>query len=152
MGAKHVLNVSGRYDQIKAVCDFVSTGAKQSGLNEAAIFHIELACDEACTNIIEHGYGNENKGNIIVSWEKESDQFVITLRDNGRPFNPNNVPEPKMPPKPEDPGFSEEEVVNSLKIGGLGIHFMRKLMDDIQYHFDEKTGNTLIMIKKINKS
>ncbi len=150
MGDKHVLTVPGRYEQIKSVCDFISAAAKQSGLKESAIFHIELACDEACTNIIEHGYGGENQGDIVVSWKKEDGQFVIMLRDNGRPFNPKNVPEPTMPPKPDDPGFSEEEVVNSLKVGGLGIHFMRKLMDDIQFQFDEKTGNTLVMIKKIS--
>jgi len=150
MGDKHVLTVLGRYEQIKSVCDFVADGAAQSGLTESAIFHIELACDEACTNIIEHAYGGENQGNIIVSWQKEDGRFVITLHDNGRAFNPNNVPIPAMPPPPDDPEFSEAEIVDSLKVGGLGIHFMRKLMDDVQFQFNEKTGNTLIMIKKIS--
>jgi serine/threonine-protein kinase RsbW len=150
MGDKNVLTVPGRYEKIKSVCDFVSAGAKQSGLKDSAIFHIELACDEACTNVIEHAYGGENKGNIVISWEKDDSQFVITIQDNGRPFNPNNVPKPTMPPAPNDPNFSEEEVVNSLKIGGLGIHFMRNLMDNVQFKFDEKRGNTLIMTKMIS--
>ncbi|KAA3657076.1 MAG: ATP-binding protein [Chloroflexi bacterium] len=150
MGDQHVLTVPGRYEQIRSVCDFVAAGAKQSGLKESAIFHIELACDEACTNIIEHGYGGEGQGNIIVGWVMEKKRFVITIRDNGRPFNPNNVPEPPTPPTPDDPNFSKEEIVDSLKVGGLGIHFMRKLMDDVQFNFDEKTGNTLVMIKKIS--
>lgn len=151
MGDKHVLTVSGRYDQIKSVCDFVSAGAKQSGLNESAIFHIELACDEACTNIIEHAYDGEGQGNIWVHWEKTNDQFVITIRDNGRPFDPQKVPEPTTPPTLDNPNFSEEDVLKSLKVGGLGIHFMRKLMDNVQFSFDKKTGNTLIMIKKISE-
>jgi len=150
MGDQHVLTVQARYEQIKSVCDFVAVGAKLSGLKESAIFHIELACDEACTNIIEHGYDGEGQENIIVRWEKENDRFVITIRDNGRPFNPNIVPEPPKPLALDDPNFSEEEIVNSLKIGGLGIHFMRKLMDDVQFSFDEKSGNTLVMIKKIS--
>ena len=150
MGDQHDLTVPGRYEQIKSVCDFVAAGAKQSGLKEAAIFHIELACDEACTNIIEHGYGDEDQGNIVVSWKMEKHQFVITIRDHGRPFNPNNVPEPATLPTPDDPNFSEEEIVNSLKVGGLGIHFMRQLMDDVQFQSNEKTGNTLVMIKKIS--
>jgi len=149
MGDQHVLTVSGHYEKIKSVCDFVADGAARAGLDEAAIFHIELACDEACTNIIEHGYGGENIGDIVVSWEKEGTSFIITLRDNGRPFNPTKVPKPKIPKKPDDPTFSEEEVVKSLKVGGLGIHFMRKLMDEITFNFDETTGNTLVMVKKI---
>ncbi len=150
MDDPHVLTVPGRYEQIKSVCDFVAAGAKQSGLKESAVFHIELACDEACTNIIEHAYGGENQGNIVVRWEKGNNQFVITIRDNGRPFNPNNVPEPNTPSTLDDPNFSEEEIVDSLKVGGLGIHFMRKLMDEVQFRFDEKNGNTLVMIKKIS--
>lgn len=150
MGDKHVLTVPGRYEQIKPVCDFVADGAMQAGLKDAAIFHIELACDEACTNIIEHGYGGENLGSIRVSWEKVNNSFVITIRDNGHPFNPDTIPEPVMPPKPDDPAFSEEDVVNSLKVGGLGIHFMRKLMDEVRFQFDKATGNTLVMIKKIS--
>ncbi|MCA9928317.1 MAG: ATP-binding protein [Anaerolineales bacterium] len=150
MDDKHVLTVPGRYEQIRHVCDFVADGAVQAGLNESAIFHIELACDEACTNIIEHGYGGEDIGDIIVKWEKTGSDFVITIRDNGRPFKPDTVPKPSIPPTPDDPSFSEEDVVNSLKVGGLGIHFMRKLMDDVHFRFDETTGNTLVMIKNIN--
>lgn len=136
MGEKNELSVAGRYENIRKVCDFVADGAKASGLPDSAVFHIELACDEACTNVIEHAYQGENKGEIVVSWETTPQQFVVEVCDNGRPFEPTTVPAP--PDKPDG--------VEELKIGGLGLHFMKKLMDDISFRF-ENNGNILTMKK-----
>ncbi|MCP5094655.1 MAG: ATP-binding protein [Chloroflexi bacterium] len=148
MGDKNVLTVPGRYEKIKQICAFAADGAAQAGMVEGDIFHIELACDEACTNIIEHAYGGEGKGDIIISWKADDRSFTIVINDNGRSFNPKDVPEPAIPPDPNDPNFSEAKMVENLKIGGLGIHFMRKLMDEVTYQFDAATGNTLILVKK----
>ena len=43
MGKKHVLKVRGLYNNIRQICDFVTEGAQMSGLDEGALFHIELA-------------------------------------------------------------------------------------------------------------
>jgi anti-sigma regulatory factor (Ser/Thr protein kinase) len=143
MSNKHALTISGQYEHIKQICEFISVGAEQAGLDEHSIFQVELACDEACTNIIEHAYGGEGKGNITATWETTPHTFTITLHDNGRGFNPKAVADPAFV-KPDTNPDPEE-----LKVGGLGIHFMRNLMDDIQYQFDETQGNTLIMVKNI---
>ncbi|MBK8984940.1 MAG: ATP-binding protein [Chloroflexi bacterium] len=144
MGQQHVLKVRGLYNNVRQICDFILQGAKLSGLADGATFHIELACDEACTNIIEHAYEGEDRGDIEVSWRVNGNDFVITFHDHGRSFDPANVPTPAISELSEIP---EPE---NLKVGGLGIHFMRTLMDDIQYMFDQQKGNTLIMIKQIN--
>ena len=143
MSNKHSLTISGQYEHIKQICDFISAGAEQAGLDEHTIFQVELACDEACTNIIEHAYGGEGNGTITATWEATPHTFTITLQDNGRGFDPDAVKEPAFvkPDTNPDP--------NQLKVGGLGIHFMRNLMDEIRYQFDETQGNTLIMVKNI---
>lgn len=146
MGAKHVLTVPGRYEEIQKICQFVADGAAESGLNETAIFHIELACDEACTNIIEHAYEGEEKGEINISWQLKDSAFVITLHDNGRSFDPDDVPQPQLPPASLDAPTPAD--IDNVKVGGLGIHFMRQLMDDVQFHFDKQSGNTLVLVKK----
>lgn len=148
MGVKHVLTVPGRYEEIQKICQFVAEGAAESGLDETAVFHIELACDEACTNIIEHAYGGEGKGEIAISWQLKDSTFTVTFHDNGRSFNSDAVPQPALPPTPPDPAASPD--IDNVKVGGLGIHFMRQLMDDVQFDFDEKEGNTLVLVK--NKS
>lgn len=143
MGNQNVLTISGQYDHIKQICEFAAAGAQQAGLDEDAVFQVELACDEACTNIIEHAYGAEETGDITATWETTPQSFTITLRDNGRGFNPDTV---------EDPTFVKPNTnpdPEKLKVGGLGIHFMRNLMDEVRYQFDEKQGNTLIMVKYI---
>lgn len=138
MGKKHVLTVPGLYDEIKTICQFVTQGATAAGMDETAVFHIELACDEACTNVIEHAYGGEGSGNVKVSWQVQGDMFIITVNDNGRRFEPEQIP---TPPTADN--------VEEIKIGGLGIHFMRKLMDEVSFSFDPQSGNQLIMKKKI---
>lgn len=138
MGKKHVLTVAGRYDEIKTVCQFVTQGAAEAGLDETAVFHIELACDEACTNVIEHAYGGEDNGSITISWQVEAGMFVITIIDNGRAFNVDQIPT-----------VPDTSNIENLKIGGLGIHFMRKLMDDVQFSSETPTGNKLVMRKKM---
>jgi serine/threonine-protein kinase RsbW len=146
------LTVPGRYDQIQAICEFVSSGAQKAGLDADTVFHLELCCDEASTNIIEHAYGSEDAGQITASYEIGDDEFRIMLHDDGQPFDPESVPQPKLP---RDQANSKEDalgdIMDSLQVGGLGIHFIRKLMDEVHYSFNGKHGNTLIMIKKIKQ-
>ena len=67
MSNEKILIVPGRYDQIQVICEFVAGGARDAGLNADAVFHMELCCDEASTNIIEHAYGAEDVGEIRVT-------------------------------------------------------------------------------------
>jgi len=146
MGEVHILTISGQYDQVKRVCQFVASGARLAGFNEDAVFHVELACDEACTNIIEHAYDAAEAGQIIVSWEIDGDNFKVTIQDSGRSFNPDEVPPPSIIQSPPD-----NDNLDALRVGGLGIHFMRSLMDEVRYRFDQQHGNTLVMVKKLAK-
>lgn len=128
---------AGNYDTIRAIGRFVLDGAQQAGLGNDAQFQIELACDEASTNIIEHAYQGENVGPIHVSWEITSDAYIITLEDEGPPFIPG---EKRLTAPPIIEG-------DELKIGGLGIFFIRRLMDEVRYSAETPTGNTLTLVK-----
>ncbi|MCB8942136.1 MAG: ATP-binding protein [Ardenticatenaceae bacterium] len=144
MTHKHVLTIQGQYEQIREACEFVCDGARTAGFDEQTIFHVELACDEACTNIIEHAYEENPQGQIRISYETDKGNFIVTFHDNGRSFNINSVPTPSTlldtPP---------DNLHESLKIGGLGIHFMRQLMDEVLFQSDPQQGNTLTLIKQL---
>jgi serine/threonine-protein kinase RsbW len=140
MASSHHITIPGHYDRIREACDFVVAGAESAGFDPDEVFRIQLACDEACTNIIEHAYGAEGVGEIQVSWENEKGAFVIELRDNGRPFAPKEVKSPTIPNDVND--------LDNLKVGGLGLHFMRTLMDEVKFSFNEN-GNHLLMIKYV---
>ena len=141
MGQKRRLTVPGRYEKIKNICDFVSEGARKAGFGEDGIFQVQLACDEACTNIIEHTYGGEDGGEITVTWDVGKEDFTVVIEDDGKRFDPSDIPPPPVPPAVKDE--------HNLQVGGLGVFFMRKLMDNVSFAYEEGSGNILTMSKRI---
>jgi len=133
---------SGRFDNLAEISEFVVGAAKEAGLNSSAVYAVELAVDEACTNIIEHAYGGEGKGDIQCCCDISKDSLTITLRDRGRPFDPNKVPVPKS-----------KANLKNLKSGGAGLYLMRKMMDEVRFEFTKESGNILTLVKcKVSKS
>lgn len=139
MGRKRSSIFPGRFDLVAQVCEFVEDGARQAGYGPDETFQVTLACDEACTNIIEHAYGAED-GEIFVSWEIADGAFIITMRDQGKPFDPQAVIAPNVPAHPDD--------VARMRVGGLGLHIMRRVMDKVRFSFDD-TGNMVVMTKQL---
>jgi serine/threonine-protein kinase RsbW len=148
MAHEQILVVPGRYKEIRRICEFVAAGAAEAGFDENTIFHLELCCDEASTNIIEHAYGQEGAGEIVISYEIDHDEFTIVLRDTGQAFDPANVP---PPPAVGNEAIPLDELANQMRIGGLGLHFIRNLMDEVTYTADRRKGNRLVMVKKLQK-
>jgi serine/threonine-protein kinase RsbW len=130
------LIVPARYDRIKQICAFVVEAAEMAGLDEAAAFHCQLAVDEACTNIIEHGYGGEDKGQIEIVCHASPDLLKIDLRDQAPPFDVSQVPEPPT-----------NRSIDDMKIGGLGVHFVKTVMDEVVYSHQNGT-NSLVLVKR----
>jgi anti-sigma regulatory factor (Ser/Thr protein kinase) len=124
-------------NNLEGMCDYVSHYANKAGLSDSEAYAVQLAVDEATTNIIEHGYGEECPSRIDISCEILDGGLKITIYDDADPFDPTTVPEPDM-------NVSLEEI----KPRGLGIFLMRKMMDEIKYEANPELGNTLTMIKK----
>ncbi|MFZ6026702.1 MAG: ATP-binding protein, partial [Chloroflexota bacterium] len=78
----------GRYSSLEPLSQFVIEQATASGLSEAEIYGIQLAVDEAATNIIEHGYGGEGEGEIICQCESFQEGLRVILKDHVQPFHP----------------------------------------------------------------
>ena len=121
---------------LEEICDFVTHYAIEAGLNESEVYAVQLAVDEASTNIIEHGYGRECPERIDITCEILEDGLKVVIYDDAAPFNPETVPDP-------DTDVSLEE----LKPRGLGVFLMRKMMDEVHYTGDPVLGNTLTLIK-----
>ena len=123
-------------NNLEKICDYVTHYANQAGLSEAEVYAVQLAVDEAATNIIEHGYGQECPSRIDVTCEILENGLKVVIYDDAEPFDPATVPEPEINVSLED-----------IKPRGLGIFFMRKMMDDVEYETSPDQGNTLTMIK-----
>jgi len=131
------LTVSSDLDDLPQVIDFVRQASMEAGLPEKAVFACELATDEACTNIIEHAYAGRSDGVIRVSCWTENGAFVVQFHDQGVAFDPTQIREPLLP-----------EELAQRPLGGLGMHFMRSLMDEVRFEFDPVAGNMLTMTKR----
>ncbi|MFZ2357923.1 MAG: ATP-binding protein [Anaerolineae bacterium] len=131
------LTVSSDLDGLPQVIDFVRQACTAAGLPDNAVFACELATDEACTNIIEHAYGGRSDGVIRVTCWTEPGAFVVQFHDQGVAFDPSKIREPLL-----------SEVLADRPLGGLGMHFMRSLMDEVRFDFDPIEGNRLTMTKR----
>ena len=131
------LLVTSDLDQLPLVLDFVRAACADAGMNEDEVFACELATDEACANIMQHAYEGRPDGEILVRCWTASEQMFIRFHDSGQPFEPRDI---------EPPMFTDD--LQERQVGGLGLHFMRTLMDEIAFEFDE-TGNTVTMSRRI---
>lgn len=132
------LTVPGRFESLARISEFVTAAAKSAGLADDDVFHVEMAVDEACSNVIEHAYSQQS-GNIELTCSAdESGIFEVVILDHGQSFDPAAIPQP---------GSIDPEQLDILQEGGLGLYFMRKLMDEVRFEFVPGDGNRLVMIK-----
>ncbi|HPD76194.1 MAG TPA: ATP-binding protein [Methanoregulaceae archaeon] len=107
------------------------------GVNPEILPDIQLAIDEAVTNIIMHGYAGK-PGTIVISCSVEDGTVRIGIRDHAPPFDPLSIKEPDVTAALED-----------RVVGGMGIFLIRKVMDTVSYEYVDGE-NVLRMEKKRN--
>jgi serine/threonine-protein kinase RsbW len=135
------LTVRATLDSLALISTFITDATTRVGLDEHAAWQVQLAVDEAATNIIQHGYDEAEPGEIELGWEVAGDQLIVTMRDRGRRFNPTEVPAPDITSPLEE-----------RQAGGLGLYLMGRLMDTVDFIFDDQNGNLLKMTKRIRLS
>lgn len=134
------LRVRNHLDDLAVVSAYVERRLSELGVNPGTITEVQIAVDEAITNVIQHSYCPGQRGKIEISCEMLGNHLRVTIRDDGKPFDPTVY---QCDPDTE----SELEMRNE---GGLGIYFMRQLMDDLQYEYSEHEGlTTLTMLKQV---
>lgn len=137
--AFRTLTLDAALEALAAISDFVVEQARAAGLDEHAVWEVQLAVDEAATNVIQHSY-SKSSGSMTITTDVTDTAFEIVIYDRGRPFNPEEVPEPDLVSPLEE-----------RKTGGLGLYLMRKLMDHVEFHFKDGE-NILIMAKQLQQS
>jgi len=118
------------------VREFVGETARLAGFSEKGVYAVQLAADEAASNIIEHAYDYRPEKLFSLRCEYKDDRLVITFFDQGTSFDFSKVDIPDVSANLAD-----------RKIGGLGIFLMHKLMDEVEYKVTS-TGNFLTLIKR----
>jgi serine/threonine-protein kinase RsbW len=125
-----------RFESLEMIGKFVREAAVLAELDSMAIYAVETAVDEACSNIIEHAYNCCGEGEIEVTCKVDEKGLTMILVDHGLPFDPNCVPEPDV-----------KAALEERETHGLGLFFMRKMMDEVRFDFSNPDHNTLILVK-----
>ena len=128
---------AGQYANLAKIAKFFAQATQEAGFNSKDAYAVKLAVDEACSNIIEHGYCGETQDKICCGYEVLDEGLKITIQDWGKPFSPESIPEPNF-----------DVDLCDLKPRGAGLYFMKKLMDKVEFDFKSGDGNLLVMIKR----
>ena len=126
-----------KFEFLDEIREYVGDIARKGGFSNKDVYNIQLATDEAASNIIEHAYEGVPNGVLDLACAMEKDVIKIILIDYGAAYDPSAVPIPDI-----------KADLSERKIGGLGIFLMRKLMDDVHYEPRADKSNILTMTKR----
>ncbi|MBT3260874.1 ATP-binding protein [bacterium] len=131
--SKEILIVEGTLKNLARISQFIEGTMEKYGFDPKKSYGIQMAVDEACSNIINYGY-QKQKGKIEITCIKEELKFLINLQDTAAPFDPTTAAAPTLDASAED-----------RPIGGLGVFFIKKFTDDFYYEYkDHKNNLTLV--------
>jgi len=128
--------IPSKPDQIQKVEQYAEKLANSIGFGEDEIDSLAIAITEVTANAIYHGNGSDPKKKVYVCFTTFDDSLTITIRDEGKGFDPQQIADPLHPE-------------NLLKDSGRGIYIIRALMDEVSFDFSK--GGTEITMVKIKK-
>ncbi len=115
------LILSGKISELDKLHKFVHKFGVKNKIDGKTLFDIELASDEAITNIIKHGFKGK-KGRITMEITRHSGKYTVKITDNAPMFNQSI---------PTHPNLSSD--ITKRPIGGLGIYLIHQVMDKVHY-------------------
>ncbi len=136
---KYQLKIPSQSDNLALIRELIAKVASQVGFDDDEANKIELAVDEACTNVIKHAY-NQNANQVLdVLVKTDAKKIIVIVSDKGQGFNPDRVRTPDL-----------NKSIKEGRKGGLGICLMKTLMDKVDFQIKPGQKNQVTMIKYIN--
>ena len=140
MTSTHRITRAAHLESLNDFREFIKTQcARVPDINEEFLYDVQLAVDEACTNIMTHGYADLNPGSIILDLEIDPDELTVTLTDFGHSFEPSHTPIPDV-----------DAPIEERALGGFGLFFILQSVDAMDYRVTED-GNKMILTKYLRK-
>jgi len=139
MSQRFQITRAAELESLSIFRQFISDCCAKFKIPDGTVFDLKLAVDEACTNIIEHGYKGMDPGSVILSFRIESDRILVQITDFGHVFEPAEAPKPDV-----------RAALADRPLGGLGLYLIYQTMDNIDYQSTEE-GNMLTFTKYIKK-
>jgi len=127
------MEIEAEIENLDDVINFISAELEKIEYSSSIKNEICIAVEEIFLNIANYAYKPDN-GNVCISISVK-EKTVIKFEDTGRPYNPLEQPSPDL-----------EKPLNEREIGGLGIHMVKNIMDNVEYSYIENK-NTLTITK-----
>ena len=133
----HRLGMRNEVADLARVMADASQVLRAQGVAAASVDKVNLGLEEAITNIIKYGYDDDGEHAIEVLLSLAASELTIVVADDGHAFNPLAQPEP-----------AKDLQLEQREPGGLGIFFLRKLFDDVDYR-RENDKNVLTLVSRL---
>ncbi|MCH7681421.1 ATP-binding protein [candidate division KSB1 bacterium] len=132
MGKKFKRDLSSLDD----IFEFIDEFSVKTGLDESVVFTMNLVVEELFTNMVKYTSGNTNK--ILLELKKEENNLIIHLTDfDVDPFDITETAE-----------VDTKQSLEERRVGGLGIHLVKEMMDKIEYEYKDRQSK-IILIKHL---
>lgn len=135
------LQITNELIELRRMSEWLHNACGSMALPEPVSMNLDLCANEAVANIINYAYKDHDRHEIHMRLELlENQALCLTIKDDGMPFNPFE----SLPPAPFDK-------IENAKIGGLGIHLIRSLMDECNYRRSENK-NIVTLSANLNQN
>jgi anti-sigma regulatory factor (Ser/Thr protein kinase) len=134
----YCFELKSKLSELDTLCQKLESCGAEMALPQKCLLEINLGLDELFTNIISYGFEDDSEHQIKFSLAKDKETLVVRVEDDGKPFNP------------LEPACAElSDDIDAVDIGGLGIHLIKKMMDEIDYQ-RVRGKNKLVLKKYVN--
>lgn len=138
MSATLSLKVENRHDELDRITAAVEDFGEQESWSPALIFRVNLVLEELGLNVMDYGY-DDGLHEFEIVLTSEPDTLTIEIIDDGRPFDPlSDTPPPVL-----------EGSIEDRPIGGLGVHLVRELMDELHYRREQGRNHLTLATRKM---
>lgn len=128
------ITIENDIKQIQDVAEHLESFGNANHISPKIVYQLNLSVDEILTNIITYGFSDSESHDITVSLSCSKSEVTIQIIDDGQQFDPLSY-------TPE----GVEDELEDRPIGGLGIHLVKTMMDEIQYERINNENKTTII-------
>jgi|JFJP01.1.fsa_nt_gi anti-sigma regulatory factor (Ser/Thr protein kinase) len=134
MEQKLKIEIRNNLQEIARIGEILEDFGQKYNVSTKVVHTLYLAIDELVTNTISYGYPDKTLHIITLDLTLTKTDFTIVIRDDGEEFDPNNAPEPDL-----------NSSVENRRVGGLGIHLVKNLLNKFEYKRINKMNVVTLM-------
>jgi anti-sigma regulatory factor (Ser/Thr protein kinase) len=133
------ITVKNRIEDLLRVNSVFESFATQHEIGGRLRYHLLVSIEEILTNIIKYGFDEEGVHPIHITFRHINENVEMEFEDRGREFNPLEISEPDL-----------DTPIENRQLGGLGIHLVKKMMDEAKYR--REGDRNILMLRKSKTS